>query len=70
MTWVGQTDKISSDETKTEVIHARKVTNMRNDEGNKGDQYKSYKEVIKEHKDRNCAFSTSHGGDRGRGKIE
>ena len=43
---------------------------MSHDEGNKGDQYRSYKEVIKEYNDRSYALSKGHGGDRGRGKIK
>ena len=70
VTWVGQTDNIPSDRTKTEVIHARKVNNVSHDEGHKGDQYKSYKEVIKEHNDKSYALSKGLGGNRGRGKIK
>ena len=48
-----------------------KVTNMSHDEGNSGDQCKSYKEVIKKGNDRSYALpNKGHGGDRGRGKIE
>ena len=63
-----------------------KVTNMSHDEGNSGDQCKSYKEVIKKGNDRSYALpnkvtnigndrsyalpNKGHGGDRGRGKID
>ena len=65
VTWAGQTD------SKTKVMTVGKVTNMGHDEGDKGDQYKSYKEVIKECNDRSYALpNEGHGGDRGRGKIK
>jgi hypothetical protein len=48
--WAEQTGQTASDpESKTKVLTVGKVTNMSHDEGNKGDQYKSYyKEVTKE----------------------
>jgi hypothetical protein len=45
-----------------------KVNNMSHDEGNSGDQYKSYKEVFKKGNDRSYALPKGHGGNRGRGK--
>jgi hypothetical protein len=71
VTWVGQTDKTTSDWDKTKTMTVGKVTNMGHREGNEGDQYKSYKEVIKEGNDRSYAFTNKgHGGDRGRGKTK
>jgi hypothetical protein len=45
---------------------------MSHNEADEGDQYKSYKEVIKEGNDRSYALSSNkgHGGDRGRGKTK
>jgi hypothetical protein len=71
VTWGGQTDKIPRDSAKANIKPSGKVTNMSHDEGNKGNQYKSYKEVIKERNDRSYALpNEGHGGDRGRGKIK
>jgi hypothetical protein len=69
VTWDGQTDKITSEWDKTKAMTVGKVTNMRHNEGNEGDQFKSYKEVIKEGNDRSYALlpNMGHGGNRGHG---